>query len=281
MSNLSFETVGSLIGQADSWTPSIVSSGNPHCVYGGNRYEYAESFEYDWFTYTTGLHIHLIEDSLNIVSDDEATSLTTLISLVNSIKAGYENHRVNINGPHGIHDLTNSVTSVDAIGLTSAITLVNEIRTDFNAHAALSTAVHLTSDTLNIVTTTSATGLTSAIALINEILTDYNNHLATTYLGSTSTFNTIEYESFEEEFSVEDVVGVTAAAQITHVSLPDLYAETASSAAGPFVLTDGDYFRIKVTSFMIFRFLLGCPCRNQKYAITRPSMMHFDVSNAT
>ena len=121
------------------------------------------------------VHIHLTDDTTNVVSSANATDQATLNTLLNEIKADYNAHRVSTTF-HSNADNTNAVTSADATDLATSITLANEIKADYNAHRTQAN-VHPYTDYYNAVTSANATDLATAETLANEIKSDYNAHL--------------------------------------------------------------------------------------------------------
>jgi len=127
---------------------------------------------------TAIVHIHLVDDTTNVVTSADATDQATLNTLLNEIKADYNAHRVSTTF-HSNADNTNAVTSADATDLNSSITLANEIKADYNAHRTQAT-IHPYNDYNNVVTSADATDLATAETLANEIKADYNSHLTAT-----------------------------------------------------------------------------------------------------
>jgi len=127
---------------------------------------------------TAIVHIHLVDDTTNVVSSANATDQATLNTLLNEIKADYNAHRVSTTF-HSNADNTNAVTSADATDLATSITLANEIKADYNAHRTQAN-VHPYNDYKNEVTSADATDLATAETLANEIKADYNAHRTAT-----------------------------------------------------------------------------------------------------
>lgn len=114
----------------------------------------------------------------DLVEAPNATILSTLIALANEIKADYNSHIANTNGPfHAVVDSANIVTAPNASDLATAVTLLNEIKADYNAHIAnTGGAYHAVADTANAVTSANASDLPTAVVLANEIKADFNAH---------------------------------------------------------------------------------------------------------
>ena len=119
--------------------------------------------------------IHIVDDTTNTATSDDATNQAEAITLANEIKGDYNTHRADT-AYHKVADTTNVVESPDASDEPSLVTLVNEIKVDYNAHRSQS-GVHPYNDGGNEVTTADATDAATAVTLINEIKADYNAHL--------------------------------------------------------------------------------------------------------
>jgi hypothetical protein len=131
---------------------------------------------------------HRKEDTVNTVSAANASNEDTLITLVNSIRAAYEAHRVDAANYHYLTDTENIITLSPATDLATAYSLALELKSDFNSH--LSSMGHVTDDLLNMVTTADPTGsadLPGCIALANSIKSKFNLHLT----KATSTTNNL------------------------------------------------------------------------------------------
>lgn len=105
----------------------------------------------------------------------DATDETTLVVLVNQIKAVYTQHGEDAVA-HKIADATNVITNADATNAATAITLVNEEKDIYEAHRA-STTHHANADGTNTVTNADATNQATAITLANEIKDDVTAHI--------------------------------------------------------------------------------------------------------
>lgn len=131
-------------------------------------------------------HIHIVDDTTNLVTATDATDQTTLNTLLNEIKSDYNVHRI-LTTFHDAADNANVITSANASDLNTSMTLANEIKTDINAHRSQS-GIHPYDDEGNIITSDNGTDLATTIILANEIKVDYNAHLTATQIANTITF---------------------------------------------------------------------------------------------
>lgn len=111
-------------------------------------------------------------------SADQATLLTSAVTLLNSLRTGYEAHRVLIAGVHGAADVTNVLTAPASTDLATAIVLANDIKAKYNLHRVMPPATHVAVDSVNAVAVADATNLRTLLILAYELKAKFNAHLA-------------------------------------------------------------------------------------------------------
>jgi len=136
--------------------------------------------------------IHIADDTTNVVTSADATDLSTLVTLINEIKADYNAHRV-ATAYHLVADDTNSATSADAVvhsdwAASTAYSLGNFVKpTTINAFCYECTTAGTSGTTEPTWPTTPGNTVTDNTAvwtcrdacwktLVNEIKGDVNAH---------------------------------------------------------------------------------------------------------
>jgi hypothetical protein len=125
--------------------------------------------------------VHELNDTVDLVTVDDATNLQTAVHLANAIKSAYNAHLIAV-GVHGHDDTTNTLASlVPAAVADDCLAILNDVKTKYNLHRVASGS-HLIGDSVNIVTAPDDTDsiggpYTTGFVLANNIKLKLNAHL--------------------------------------------------------------------------------------------------------
>lgn len=125
---------------------------------------------------------HRAHDSVNQVTDPDATNLVSLIALVNSIKSLYNKH-LSEPGVHYSDDSVNIVNLPNATDAASAAALLNSLQKSFSLHASYEIP-HSASDPVNVPQYVEADpiNIPSCCSIANDVKDGFNGHLDNEYL---------------------------------------------------------------------------------------------------
>ncbi len=115
------------------------------------------------------------------ISSATATDETTLVTMVNELKADINTHFADTIAHNTA--VSSAVATATATNAATAVTLVNALKTAYNAHLTASN-VHYTNDSTNAVSSAAATDQATAITMANEMKGDFNAHVASAPAGT-------------------------------------------------------------------------------------------------
>lgn len=183
-----------LISTTGHTESSVMQSAFYHNDYGGlvealKAASFAHRYVLDWNA------VHGVADTAEEVTDANASDLTTVCALLNSISTHYEAHRAKGKTPTSFHplgaDAANAITAPSANTLAKAIALANDIRAMYEAHRARSVPItsghDVPADGMSSarVTAQICWDLTSCIALANDLKACFNAHITHTKITGT------------------------------------------------------------------------------------------------
>jgi hypothetical protein len=137
-----------------------------------------------------GRNPHKADDTTDVISTVDATTLATAQTLNNDLKAKYNTHIASTTY-HIAADATNGTSSANQSDLATGQTLANEMKGDFNAHIILMTS-HIEKDDSMLVTAANATDLPTLLTLVNQIKAQMNKHFNRTHLAATMAVATLD-----------------------------------------------------------------------------------------
>ncbi len=139
----------------------------------------AESVASDQLISQSGFLTDFENDSFNVVTASNASSVPTAILLVNNIQAVYNKHlsqyRVHVQNDTADLSVENAATDQP-----SAILLANELRSKYEAHrigTSIQGPYHINADTVNVISAPIATDPGTLINLVNDLSAKYTSHL--------------------------------------------------------------------------------------------------------